>query len=108
MTVGSRSGGPENVLELDAIRHRCRSAFTAIGLISGVVNLLALTGSFYMLQVYDRVLSSHSVPTLMALSVLAGGLYVFQSLLDVLRSQALVRLGSGVNAAMSPAVHRAQ
>lgn len=44
-------------------------------LISGAVNILALTGSFYMLQVYDRVLSSRSVPTLIALSILAAGLY---------------------------------
>jgi ABC-type protease/lipase transport system fused ATPase/permease subunit len=47
-----------------------------------------------MLQIYDRVLTSHSVPTLMALSVLTVGLCAFQSLLDLLRSQALVRLGS--------------
>jgi ATP-binding cassette subfamily C protein len=41
----------------------CRGAFAAVGLFSGVINLLMLSGSFYMLQVYDRVLSSRSVPT---------------------------------------------
>jgi ATP-binding cassette, subfamily C, bacterial len=65
-----------------------RGALFAASLISGVINLLALTGSFYMLQVYDRVLSSHSVPTLVALSVLAAVLFVFQGILDVLRNQA--------------------
>ena len=53
-----------------------------------------LNGSFFMLQVYDRVLTSHSVPTLVALSVLAIGLYLIQGILDVLRGQVLVRLGS--------------
>ena len=72
---------------------------------SGVVNILALTGSFYMLQVYDRVLTSHSVPTLVALSALAIGLYLFQGVLDVLRGQILVRLGSHLDTQLTPLVH---
>jgi ATP-binding cassette, subfamily C, bacterial len=59
-----------------------------VSVISGVINLLALTSSFYMLQVYDRVLSSHSIPTLVALSALAAILFIFQGILDVLRGQA--------------------
>ena len=43
-------------------------------IVSGVVNILALTGAFYMLQIYDRALTSQSVPTLLALSALAIGL----------------------------------
>ncbi len=54
-------------------------------LISGLINILALTGSFYMLQIYDRALTSGSVPTLVALSVLALGLYLFQGVFDVIR-----------------------
>ena len=45
---------------------------------SGLVNLLMLAGPLYMLQIYDRVLSSHSVPTLVALTVFLVGAYVFQ------------------------------
>jgi ABC-type protease/lipase transport system fused ATPase/permease subunit len=82
-----------------------RGAFAAISAMSGVVNVLALTGSFYMLQVYDRVLTSHSVPTLLALSLLAIGLYLFQGTLDVLRGQVLVRLGSHLDAQLTPLVH---
>ena len=41
--------------------------------VSGIVNILALTGSFYMLQIYDRALTSGSIPTLVALSVPAVG-----------------------------------
>ena len=46
-----------------------------------------------MLQVYDRVLTSHSVSTLVALSILTAGLFLFLGVLDVLRGQTLVRLG---------------
>ncbi len=60
-----------------------------------------------MLQVYDRVLTSHSVPTLVALSVLAIGLYLFQGTLDVIRGQALVRLGSRLDRRLAPLAHDA-
>ena len=63
-------------------------------LLSGIINVLALTGAFYMLQIYDRALPSGNVPTLVALSALAIGLYLFQGLFDVMRSQILVRFGA--------------
>ncbi len=47
----------------------------AVGLFSGVVNVLALTGSIYMLQIYDRVMPSHSVPTLVGLTLVMLLLY---------------------------------
>ncbi len=75
--------------------------------ISGVANVLALTGSFYMLQVYDRVLASHSISTLMALSVLAFGLYIFQGALELIRSQVLVRLGARLDHLLVAPAHRA-
>lgn len=71
-----------------------------------LINLLALTGSFYMLQIYDRALTSGSVPTLVALSVLAIGLYLFQGVFDVLRSQILVRVGARLDARLAPLAHR--
>ena len=74
--------------------------------ISGVVNVLALTGAFYMLQIYDRALTSHSIPTLFALSALAIGLYLFQGMLDVCRSQILVRLGARVDHQLAPLAHK--
>jgi ATP-binding cassette subfamily C protein len=81
-----------------------RGALLAASLISGVINLLALTGSFYMLQVYDRVLSSHSVPTLVALSVLAAVLFVFQGILDILRNQASGRAAALFDRRITPTV----
>ena len=76
-------------------------------IMSGAVNILALTGSFYMLQVYDRVLSSRSVPTLIALSILALGLYFFQGILEVIRAQLLVRLGARVDRRLIHDAHEA-
>ena len=58
-------GGP-----VEATLRRCSGIFMGVGLFSGVINILALTGSFYMLQVYDRVLTSRSVETLVGLTVL--------------------------------------
>ena len=61
----------------NCVRHfkRCRTAFIGVGVFSGLINILALTGSLYMLQVYDRVLTSRSVPTLVGLTVLMLVLY---------------------------------
>jgi PrtD family type I secretion system ABC transporter len=84
-----------------------KGAGWAIGIISGTVNLLALTGAFYMLQVYDRVLLSRSIPTLVALSVLALGLYIFQGALEIARSQLLIRIGSRVDRHLMSAAHEA-
>ena len=74
--------------------------------ISGLINILALTGSFYMLQIYDRALTSGSIPTLLALSALAIGLYLFQGLFDIIRSQVLVRVGARLDKKVGPLAHR--
>ncbi|WP_257197862.1 MULTISPECIES: type I secretion system permease/ATPase [unclassified Bradyrhizobium] len=71
---------------------RSRRAFFAVGLFSCFINLLMLTGSFFMLQVYDRVLPSRSASTLVALGVLVTLLYIFQGLLEATRSRIFVRL----------------
>ena len=73
---------------------------------SGIINVLALTGAFYMLQIYDRALTGGSVPTLVALSVLAVGLYLFQGVFDVIRSQVLVRVGARLDQRIAPLAHR--
>ena len=49
--------------ELRQALSRCRHAWIGVALMSGMINLLYLTGSFFMLEVYDRVLPSRSVPT---------------------------------------------
>lgn len=71
----------------------CRQAFWGLAVFSGLSNLLMLTGSFFMLQVYDRVLPSRSVPTLIALLALAILLYIFQGGLDLVRTRISGRIG---------------
>lgn len=74
-------------------------------ILSGVINILALTGSFYMLQIYDRALVSGSIPTLVAISVLAIGLYLFQGVFDIIRAQILVRIGARLDRRLAPVAH---
>lgn len=83
-----------------------RGAFIFLLVMSGIINILALTGSLYMLQVYDRALTSGSVQTLVALSTLAIGLYLFQGGFDVIRSQVLVRVGARLDKDIAPIAHR--
>jgi ATP-binding cassette subfamily C protein len=71
----------------------CRSAFLAVALFSALVNVLMLTGSIYMLQVYDRVLPSRSVPTLVALSLIVAALFILLGVFDWLRQRILSRIG---------------
>ncbi|MFD0857840.1 type I secretion system permease/ATPase [Roseovarius aquimarinus] len=75
-------------------------------LLSGVINILALTGSFYMLQIYDRALVSGSIPTLLAISALAIGLYMFQGVFDIIRTQILVRVGARLDRRLAPVAHQ--
>src|ERR1700761_6718994 len=84
----------------DALR-ACRSAFIGVGVMSCMINLLYLTGSLFMLEVYDRVLPSRSVPTLVGLAVLAGGLYVAQGILDLLRGRILGRIGTALDESLN-------
>ncbi len=79
--------------EISAFLKSCRRIFWALAAFSGLSNLLMLTGSFFMLQVYDRVLPARSIPTLVALMVLAIVLYLFQGGLDLVRSRISVRIG---------------
>lgn len=85
----------------------CRGAFAAVALFSGVINLLMLSASFYMLQVYDRVLSSHSVPTLVGISLLLLAAYCLQGFLDAIRVRMLARIGARFDEQVSPAAFAA-
>lgn len=75
----------------DVIR-QFKGSVTSIGVFSFFINLLMLTGPIYMLQVYDRVLISRSIPTLVALSILMMALYLFMGFLEFCRSRILTRL----------------
>lgn len=96
-----RKHGTSQKTELREALTRCRRAFIGIAVFSGVINLLMLTGPLYMLQVYDRVLLSRSMSTLVALTILMGGLYAFMGLLELIRSRILVRVGNQIETDLS-------
>jgi len=80
--------------ELREARRESRGLYWFVGIFSFFVNLLMLTGPIYMLQVYDRVLGSRSVETLIALSVLVAFLYGMMGLLDYARGRIMGRVAA--------------
>jgi PrtD family type I secretion system ABC transporter len=82
-----------------------RKAFIGLGVFSLFINLLMLTGPLYMLQVYDRVLASSSIPTLVALTLLVAVLYLTLGLLDWCRSSLFSVVASNIEGRLSePAI----
>src|SRR5262245_27213138 len=94
-TIGrKRRAGPRVKAgqELAAALRSCKSALVALAIASALINVLYLSGSIYMLEVYDRVLTSRSIPTLVGLTVLVFVLFFFQGSLDFLRGRVLIRI----------------
>jgi PrtD family type I secretion system ABC transporter len=97
----SRSG---TAGELRAGVQAHRGALIGIAIASGLVSLLSLSAPLFMLQVYDRVLPSRSIPTLVGLALLVLVLFAFQGLFDMLRGRVLLRVGRGLDERLSPRV----
>ena len=91
--------------ELGAALASCRSALVGIAIFSGLINLLGLTGSLFLLEVYDRVLPSRSVPTLVGLAIITALLFIFQGILELVRGRMLVRIGSQIDWRLSDRVY---
>ena len=87
------NSGPD---EIGQVYRASRAALIAAGVFSCLVNILMLTGPLFMLQVYDRVLASGSVPTLVALIIIVAVLYAYYGFLEFLRARLMVRLGRRV------------
>ena len=81
---------------LAAIR-ASRRAFIATGVFSLVINVLMLAGPLFMLQVYDRVMTSGSIPTLIGLASITAGLYGIIGILELVRTRVIVRIGVEVD-----------
>lgn len=105
-SLNSGKPGPTKAVLLEAFSS-FKLAFAGIGFVSAIVNLLALTGSIFMLQVYDRVIPSRSEPTLVGLSGLVLFLYGFQAVLEIVRSRLLVRVGFALDTRLSSSVFAA-
>jgi len=78
-----------------------------IAVFSGVINLLMLSGSLYMLQVYDRVIPSRSLATLLGLSLMVLLAYLMQGYFDALRARMLCRVATLFDAGLQDSIHTA-
>lgn len=86
---------------LDSALFRSRRLFVTVGIFSFFINLALLNGPLFMLQVYDRVLTSQSEDTLLFLTILALGLLGFQAALEISRSDLLIRAGAKLDRELS-------
>src|SRR5215467_5255912 len=91
--------------ELAGALRTCRGAIVGLAIASALINVLYLSGSIYMLEVYDRVLTSRSVPTLVGLTILVILLYAFQGFLDLLRGRVLVRIARSLGETFSERIY---
>ena len=96
---------PKNEIEL--VLAKFKSTFLTVGAFSAISNMLMLVPSIYMLQVYDRVLPSRNETTLLMLTIMMLGAYLFMSLLELVRSFVLVRVGARFDMEMNKRVYTA-
>lgn len=90
--------------ELWAGFHAYRGVFIGVALVTVFINLLMLVSPIYMMQVYDRVLSSRSETTLWMITAAAVMLYVVYASLEAMRSRTMVRVGVLLDDRLGPRV----
>ena len=103
MSDGKLYGGRE----IRAALAESRRLFVSCGLFSVAVNLLMLTGPLFMLQVYDRVLTSRSEATLVALIGIVAFLFLMMGILDHARARVMARAGARLQERLDSRVLRA-
>jgi len=87
--------------------HESARRMIGIAIFSGVVNVLMLSGSLYMLQVYDRVIPSRNTATLLGLSLMVLLAYLVQGYFDALRARMLCRVATLFDAGLQESIHTA-
>lgn len=105
MAFFSRSRDPST--PLDQALGQCRGSFLWVGLFSLAINLLMLVPPLYMLQVYDRVIASRSLDTLLMLTLVVAFLFAVMGGLELVRSRILVRVGNRLDTLVSGPLYRA-
>lgn len=105
----TRAGAAQgsDVLDIKALLSRFRTGWYSVAAFSVATNLLMLAPSLYMLQVYDRVLASGNVFTLVMLSLMIVGLLALMGALDYARSAVIIQIGARFDAALAGRVHEA-
>jgi ATP-binding cassette subfamily C protein PrsD len=108
------SVGPEKSLDMtpdndpvgDGLRQAGRR-MVGIGVFSGVINIMMLSGSVYMMQVYDRVIPSRNLATLFGLTLMVLLAYLIQGYFDALRARMLCRVATIFDAGLQNSIHNA-
>lgn len=100
--VTALGGRPAAESPLTRALHACRAQLWLVGAFSGVVNLLQLTVSLYMMQVFDRVLTARSTDTLVYLTLVALFALIVLALLEACRSVIMQRLAAWVEHRVAP------
>jgi len=90
------------VTPLSLATRACRPHVVSVGLFSGVVNLLQLTVSVYMMQVFDRVLATRNLDTLLYLTVLAMAALAVLAVMDFCRGVVMQRVGGWIEGRVAP------
>jgi ATP-binding cassette subfamily C protein len=86
---------------------RYRSSLVLVAVASVFLNILVFAGSIYMLLVYDSVLPSHSIPTLAGLFAIIVLVYLFQTVFEAIRAEAMLTVANGVHDDLFASVHHA-
>jgi ATP-binding cassette, subfamily C, bacterial PrsD len=89
-----------------ALRESARRMI-GVAVFSGVINILMLSGSLYMLQVYDRVIPSRNIATLLGLSLIVLFAYLVQGYFDAMRTRMLCRIATLFDGALQGSIHSA-
>ncbi len=84
-----------------------RGVFITVGVFSGIINLMLLVPSLYMLQVYDRVLASRNQTTLLMLTGIMLGAYLLMGALELIRSFVLIRIGAQLDMKLNTRIYTA-
>ena len=93
--------------EITAALADFKGAFRTVGIFSAIINLMLLVPSLYMLQVYDRVLASRNETTLLMLTLMVVGAYLFMSALEFVRSFVLIRVGAQLDMKLNRRIYTA-
>ena len=83
---------PQNEVALALVSFK--KTFRNIGVFSAVINMLMLMPAIYMLQLYDSVLTSRNEMTLLMLTLIMLGAYIFMGALEYVRTFVLIRVGA--------------
>lgn len=84
-----------------------KGIFKSVAVFTAVMNILMLVPSIYMLEVYDRVLTSRNEVTLLALSLLMIFLYIIYGMLEGVRGQAVIKVGEALDARLNTQIYTA-